>query len=434
MRDFMQQSLASAERTAPHWLAPIQARGRERWSHAEMPTRKTEQWKYTSLHGLRQDYVPGEPGRIDPKRIGVALPECGGPRIVFVNGHFQESLSRCDQIAGVTLVRFADASPEQAERIAANLGSTLETEAPMFADLTDAAITDGVFIDIEDGAEVEQSIHVVWLTTHQEAAFSVAQRLLVLAGANSQARIIEQFVSAAGEQESFTSGVTELLLAPGATLEHYRLHQEDGDNLHIGRVEARLERDSTLRSFHVGFGSALKRIDIHVQHMGPGAYAQVDGIYLLRGEEHVDYHTCIEHAVPYCTSSETFRGIVGDRASAVFNGRIHIHPDAQKTSAELSNKNLLTSNTAEVNTKPELEIYADDVQCAHGATVAQLDELALHYLRSRGVNTDEAKVMLSFGFINEVVDGFGDPVLQEYLRPMIAHRFSSNPDLARHIA
>jgi len=198
-------------------------------------------------------------------------------------------------------------------------------------------------------------------------------------------------------------------------------------------VHATLAADSYLDTFHVGLGCALLRIDLVVNHRGPGAAAQVNGIYLPRYNDHLDYHTCIEHAVAHCNTSETFRGIVGDEAAAVFNGRIHIHPDAQKTRAELSNKNLLTSDRAQVNTKPELEIYADDVQCAHGATVAQLDPEALYYMRTRGVPLEEAEVMVSYGFINELLEKVQPPQLQEYLRPLLAGRFARDRELMRHI-
>ena len=236
-----------------------------------------------------------------------------------------------------------------------------------------------------------------------------------------------------GAEASFTSGVTELKLEANAKLHHYRLHEESGEAIHIGAVHARLERDANLDSFHLALGSRLKRVDVVVHHAGPGAHADLNGVYLPRGDEHIDYHTTIEHAVPHCTTDEVFRGIVGDKATAVFNGRIHIHPDAQKTRAELSNRNLLTSTEAEVNTKPELEIYADDVQCAHGATVARIDDLALHYLRTRGVSRDEAEVMLSFGFINELIDGMALEPLREYLRPLLAKRFARDDTLARHL-
>ena len=220
------------------------------------------------------------------------------------------------------------------------------------------------------------------------------------------------------------------MLGPGAKLNHSRLHLESPEALHIGGLHVRLDRDATLESFHLALGGKLKRIDIVINHEGTGAHCQLDGIYLLRGNEHIDYHTCIEHAVPHCTTDETFRGIIGDKARAVFNGRIHIHPDAQKTHAQLSNKNLLTSATAEVNTKPELEIYADDVQCAHGATIAQLDDAMLHYLRTRGIPEDEALVLLSYGFINALVETQALDALRDYLKPLLADYFGATSESA----
>jgi Fe-S cluster assembly protein SufD len=302
----------------------------------------------------------------------------------------------------------------------------------MFANFSDAALADGIFMQVDANARVEEPIHLVWLTSARQTAFTVSQRLLVVMGTNSSARLVEQF-GCAGTGSAFTNGITELVLGDGAHLYHHRLHLEQAGAMHIGGVHARLEKDSTLNSFHLALGSELKRIDIVVDHQGPGAHCEMNGIYLLRGKEHVDYHTCIEHAVPHCTSDEVFRGIIDDQASAVFNGRIHIHPDAQKTNAQLSNKNLLLSARAEVNTKPELEIYADDVQCAHGATVAQLDPETLHYLRTRGIPRDEAEVMLSYGFINEVVEKIHLEALRDFLRPLLARRFARDPSLTRHL-
>ena len=276
-------------------------------------------------------------------------------------------------------------------------------------------------------------MHLLWLVRAADGATAINQRLLLVAGANSKASVIEQFQSLDDAQASFCAGVTELILEAGANFSHCRLHEEQGEAVHIGGVHAALDRDAHLSSFHLALGSRLKRLDVVVNHQGPGAHANLNGVYLPRGDEHIDYHTTIEHAVPHCTSDEIFRGIVGDKATAVFNGRIHIHPQAQKTRAELSNRNLLTSHEAQVNSKPELEIYADDVQCAHGTTVAQLDELSLHYLRTRGVSRDEAEVMLSFGFINELIDALELDSLRSYLRPLLARRFARDGDLSRHL-
>ncbi|TXS94148.1 Fe-S cluster assembly protein SufD [Parahaliea maris] len=432
MSDFMQQPLAAAAKLAPVWLAAVQERGREQWQATTLPTRKTEAWKYNNLQALQQRFTAVD--REAAPRLGkLNYPQLAGSTLVFADGQFREELSRVELPAGARLVRFSEADEAAAETIASQLGSAVNTANHRFAALNDATIADGVFLQIDANTVLDQPIHLVWLTSGQVDALSVNQRLLVQLGANSQASVVESFANTDTGGTAFTNGITELLLGDGAQLNHYRLQLEQGEAVHIGGVHAALAANSTLNSFHLALGSRLKRVDLVAEHRGQGAHCELNGIYLPRGEEQVDYHTCIEHAVPHCTSSETFRGIIGDEATAIFNGRIHIHPDAQKTRAELSNKNLLTSNRAEVNTKPELEIYADDVQCAHGATVAQMDPASLHYLRTRGVPKDEAEVMLSYGFINELVDGIRCEDLRNFLKPMLARRFARNEKLTRHI-
>ena len=429
---FMEQPLAEAR--APHWLQSLQARGQSRWSAGKLPTRRTENWKYTPLTGLRDDYRVAAASDVAPAKLPDALAQgLGGTRLVFVDGVYQPSLSSVELPEGLQLCRFADASDAQAALIAEHLDTLVGGQAEPFASLNTATLRDGVFLHVAANADVQTPVHLLWLVRAADAPTAISQRVLVLAESGSRATVVEQFLSLNGAEASFTSGVTELKLEANARLHHYRLHEESGEAIHIGAVHARLERDANLDSFHLAMGSRLKRVDVVVHHAGPGAHADLNGVYLPRGDEHIDYHTTIEHAVPHCTTDEVFRGIVGDKATAVFNGRIHIHPDAQKTRAELSNRNLLTSTEAEVNTKPELEIYADDVQCAHGATVARIDDLALHYLRTRGVSRDEAEVMLSFGFINELIDGMVLEPLREYLRPLLAKRFARDDTLARHL-
>jgi Fe-S cluster assembly protein SufD len=369
------------------------------------------------------------------QQLAAVLPTMEAIRLVFVNGHYSQSLSSAvDTLTneGLQLVRFHDADERQAATITQHLGQALPDSGHPFLALNQAALDDGLLVEIAAGTSISSPVQVIWLTTGDDSAFTVAPRMLVVAGANSKASIIEHYVNA-GTARSLSNAVTELLLAPGATLDHYRLNLEEDNALHIGAVHANLDRDATLNSFYLGFGADLKRVDITANMNGPGAHAEINGIYLPRGDEQIDYHTCLEHVAPHCTSSEAFRGVMADRSRAIFNGRIHIHPNAQKTSAELSNKNLLTSAQAEVNTKPELEIYADDVKCAHGATVAQLDEQALHYLRSRGVARDEAEVMLGFGFVNEVLSTVRMPALISILRPMLARRFARDDALLRHL-
>ena len=434
MPDFMEQPLERAAAIAPPWLQDYMRAGRVRWEASSMPTRKTEQWKYTNLQSLQPAYAAASDGAMMLADAGIELPRFDAYRMVFINGHFSPAHSDADVPAGVSIVRFADADAAQAEQIRRHLGAAVGSDQLLFTALNDAAMAEGVFLDIEPRAHIERPLHVVWVSGNQSEAFSINQRLLVLCGESSSASVIEHFAGAKGEQQSFTNGVTELLLETDASLNHYRLHLEEADSLHIGRVHARLGTRSTLNTFHMALGSVLKRIDLVVDFIGQGSHCEANGVYLPRGNEHIDYHTCMEHRAPNCTSSETFRGIVGGEATAVFNGRIHIHPDAQKTKAELSNRNLLTSNRAEVNTKPELEIYADDVQCAHGATVAQLDEMSLHYLRSRGVSRADAQMMLSTGFINEVIDSIRCEVLREYLQTLLSQRFARDPAMLGHVS
>ncbi len=442
MADFIQDALERGPEQAPQWLAPWHKQGRESWQAMSFPTRKTEQWKYTSLRALEQGAYLGLPEPLSTRggeenlRERFAIADLNACTLVFVNGQYSEHLSSASNVLpeGVELVRFSEADGSQVEQIKNYLGTVAKREQHIFTALNDSWLTDGVFVRIGKNVQVEQPIHIVWLSRSQDEAFSVSQRLLVVMEPGSSATVLEHFTSDAVEQNSFTNGVTELVLQANAQLQHYRLHLEEEHALHIGGVHAALDRDAVLNSFHLALGSTLKRIDIVVNYRGEGAHCELNGVYLPRHSQHVDYHTCVEHAVPRCTTSENFRGIIGDSARAVFNGRIHIHPDAQKTLAQLSNKNLLTSDKAEIDTKPELEIYADDVQCAHGATVAQLDDNALYYLCSRGISKSEAEVILSFGFINELVDKLRHEAVSAYLRPVLAHLFAQDPRLVRHIA
>ena len=439
MTDLLSPQL-KAETEVPDWLQARRLAGRAAWDNGSLPTRKTEDWKYTSLFPLQQDFTAAPVSADSAAELGLNLPDLSGSRLVFINGHWREDLSTLVADAAIEVVRFSEANTEQSELIGEHLGTAVPGAKHLFAMLNDAALTDGVFLRVRANSKAQHPVQLVWHNSHAESTFISIQRLLVLAESHSEASLVEHF---SGSDNAFTNGVTELMLGPGAQLNHSRLHLESPQALHIGGLHARLDRDATLGSFHLALGGKLKRIDIVINHEGAGAHCQLDGIYLLRGNEHVDYHTCIEHAVPHCTTDETFRGIIGDKARAVFNGRIHIHPDAQKTRAELSNKNLLTSASAEVNTKPELEIYADDVQCAPGATVAQLDDAMLHYLRTRGIPEDEALVLLSYGFINALVETQALDSLRDYLKPLLADYFGTTAeaeaaveqgaDLTRHI-
>ncbi len=438
MGDMIQQLLVRPAPAAPEWLHAVQRSGGECLQAASWPGRKTEKWLYLNLRPLEQGgYTHAPlPAPVPPElSVHFAVEQLEALRLVFVNGRFAPELSAVGELpAGVTLTSFADATADQARLILQHLNTAADSDQHLFAAANSSQLADGTFLHLAKNVELKQPVQLVWLTTPQARSFHVNQRLLVVLESNARAQVIEQFVSSDEPQTSFTNGVTELCLKDGARLEHYRVHLEEENALHIGGVHASLQRDAHLGSFHLARGSLLKRIDLVVNYWGPGARAELNGVYLPKNQQQVDYHTCVEHRVPHCTTAEVFRGIVADRARAIFNGRIHIHADAQKTLAQLSNKNLLTSDKAEVYTKPELEIYADDVQCAHGATVAQLDKGALHYMLTRGIPEQEARVMLSFGFINELINTIPLAPLADYLRPQLAQHFAADRSLMRHIA
>lgn len=418
------------------WLANFREQHREQWLSSPWPTRKTEAWKYTPLTPLAEgDFLrfnSGDGQVVDPTCY--SIPELGGQRLVFVNGELATELCQVNtDSTPYTLARFCEADAAQRELIGEHLGTVAATSDNPFVTLNSSWLEDGVLLHVPRNIVAEEPIHIVHVNTPGQAGFSARQRLLVVLENGSQATVVEHFASSEAAQNSFVNGVSEFQLMAGSRLTHYRLQLEEEHTIHIGGIYARLARDANLDSFFLGLGSQLKRLDLRVQHQGPGSHAQLNGVYLSKGSQHIDIHSNVEHEAPQGTTSEVVRGIVDDEAKAVFNGRIHIHPDAQKTLAELSNRNLLLTNTAEVYTKPELEIYADDVRCAHGATVSQIEDMSLYYLQSRGIERKEAEVMLSFGFINELINGLQHEPIQALLRPILGHWFGKDSSLTRHL-
>lgn len=438
----LQPVLSSDAETRLPWLAEVRTRAKQNLQKTQFPTRKTEAWKYTSLKALQQNAFFSAVNSADITGVDLPtqsqIPGFDCYTLVFVNGVFKRELSDCNGLpAGAELVVFSEANAEQQTAIAEKLDTICKSEQHLFAAVNSAQICEGVYLAVQENQVLDKPVKLLYLNGGSSVSRAAQVRVLVDLSANAEVTLLEHYLS----QESFqdneavlTNALTEIQLAEGARLNHYRLNLEEQTALHLGGVHVALGRNANLESFYLALGSELKRFDIVVHHRGEGAHCELRGVYLPRQKQLVDFHTCIEHAVPHCTSNEIFRGIVADSAKAVFNGRIHIHPDAQKTLAQLSNKNLLTSDKAEVDTKPELEIYADDVQCAHGATVAQLDSTALHYMQTRGVSAEEAKVMLSFGFINELINDIKHPVIAEYLRPLLAKMFARDERLMRHIA
>lgn len=431
MSDFQQQVLQlAAQQQGPHWLSDLRQQAMQTWQASPWPTRKTEHWKYTPLMPLQKEGFQQWAQAVEGWQQDVDFIAVDATRLVFVNGVFAAEAS---SPLSAEVVQFSQATDAQQQIIQQHLGKVVEGERHLFATLSNAVVADGVLIHIPRNAVLEKPVYLVHVSTPEAQPAVAQQRVLVVLEEGARGELIEHFVSTAAPQNGFVNSLTEIVVGDNADLQHYRLNVEEENLLHIGGVHVNLFRNARMRGFTLAQGSRLKRIDYQISHRGQGADLNLQGLYLPRNNQMVDYHTNIRHCVPHCTSSEVFRGIIADSARAIFNGRIHIYPDAQKTLAELSNRNLLTSNKAEVDTKPELEIYADDVKCAHGATVSQLNDEALFYLQSRGVQRKEAEVMMSFGFINELLQEVKEPAVQDYLLPRLAQLFGRDSDLLQRI-
>ncbi|MFA7552987.1 MAG: Fe-S cluster assembly protein SufD [Spongiibacteraceae bacterium] len=401
------------------WLSPRRQDSLALLREAKWPTRKTEAWRYTPVDVLANAdlEVVSEAGSSAAVAEVQSVAGLDSIELIFIDGVLQASGLDQPLPEGLSVTSLLGAAAE-AQSWAGSIFAAVKPARHLFGLVNDVLATSGLLIDIAEGASIDRPVRIIHrLSDGKEAHVRVLCRL----GANAKACIIEDFN---GQEKSFNTCFAEFSLAESAELEHYRLSLQTGAALSIGGCHFSLQGKAQLTSNVVGFGSQLSRLDVDVIHAGEYALAKLNAIYLLDGSELFDLHTNIEHAAAHGTTDENVRGIVADRAKAVFNGRIHIHRNAQKTLAALNNRNLLLSSHAEICTKPELEIYADDVRCAHGATVAQIDKKALFYLQSRGISKMQAQVMLSFGFINELVDLMPNQFLAEYLRPYLRGRFA----------
>lgn len=410
---------------APAYLHVFKQSGMQAFSEHQLPDRKSENWKYLNLNpiwlGDFKPYTHTE-GSSHFKPHFAQLDSALNIRLHNGRAHNFSSYAQAEFSACL----FSQADERQQKLIQQHLGSiTAQAQAAQpFADLNQALLEDGVFIEIN----CQQQLAAPILITHHNDAQAdkclIPSRILIVAQAGSQARVIETFSNSEGVENSLNNSVCEIHCLDNSQLEHSRLQLNCEQVMHLSAVHVALHKDSEYKGFHFTLGSQLTRNDLLVNHLQSGAHCQLNGVFLPERQQQVDFHSCIEHRVAHCTTSEVFRGIVDDQANATFNGRIHIHPDAQKTDARLSNKNLLLTNQATVNTKPELEIYADDVVCAHGATVAQINAESIFYLMSRGIARKQAEMLLSFGFINELLEELTDTSVAQELAELITQKFN----------
>lgn len=405
------------------WLAARRDAARARYAAHGLPTPREESWKYTSLNRLPRigftAATPAGEATVDSLPVGAAIAaECH--LAVLVNGRFRADLSDLDRLpAGVTAQGMADALAERPEALEPHLGRIAGESGSSLASLNTAQIADGLYLNLAEGVTLDRPLHLISVGAAGDRPAAFHPRLLVVAEPNSHACLLESHVGA-GDGAYFSNGVVEIALGDGAMLQHYKLQNDHPAAWHIAATGVDLAKGAVYDSFVLQIGGRLARNEIAARIFGPHAECRLNGTYLLRGRQHVDNTTLIDHAAPNSTSHEVYKGVVDDQARGVFQGKILVRKDAQKTDGHQLNKALLLSPGAEIDSKPELEIYADDVKCGHGATAGELDDDALFYLRARGIDRETARGLLIEAFIGEAIDEISRPTMRNALRDIVA--------------
>jgi Fe-S cluster assembly protein SufD len=391
-----------------------------RFAELGLPTTRVEDWKYTNVAMLdRRSFDPSPPASPDGSAAGEVARHAldGTHRLVFVDGCHVPGLSQIASLPqGARLGSFSGllaTQPQVAEEL---LGADFGPDANGFSALNAAFWADGAYIDLAPGIAIDAPVHLLFIATRNDLASF--PRNVIRAGAGSTVTVVEHYVGA-DEAACLTNAVTWIAAGAGSRVTHTKLQQEGRRSVHIAEVHAVQAADSRFASHSFAFGGQLARNDITTRLDAEGCDANLVGLYVGGGRQHHDHHTCIDHAQPGGTSRELYKGVLDDAARAVFNGRVIVRPGAQRTDAQQSNRNLLLSDSAEIDTKPQLEIWADDVKCAHGATVGQLDADQLHYLRARGLDEATARGLLIHAFAADVLRGIDDAALRTRLATLL---------------
>lgn len=421
------------EASQPKWLLPIRKAGLARFSELGLPTLRDEDWRFTNVAPIAR--LPFNPA-FDPSKgvtaeelTGFAFAKQSGSRLVFVNGHFAPKLSLVTALPeGVRVGSLAAALAADGAFLEKHLGRYAQSADNGFTALNQAFFLDGGLVHVPAGKIVEEPIQFVYVSTAKESGATFHPRNLVIAEANSRVTILESYVSLGGAGY-FTNAVTELFAGENAQLEFVKFQDEAADAFHIAAFHGEFGRASHVNVHSFALGAKLSRNNIRTKLAGEGLECILNGLYLTRGEQLADHHMIVEHAQPHCASHEYFNGILDDKSKGVFHGRILVRPIAQKTDAKQTNKNLLLSDDASANTKPQLEIYADDVKCTHGATIGQLNDESIFYLRSRGIGPETARRMLIHAFAGEIIERIQHEPAREELDKLVWERLEANPHL-----
>lgn len=384
--------------TANQALAALNQQSKQALANNLLPDKFAETWKYTKLHQLEDGHLTRYS---DVASAPDNLPDFGGKPLVIVNGRLPEQLPDWDDVE-------LSALGEQPPLALANT---------TFALFNGATLQQGLHLTVRQNVQAESVHHIIFYSTGDTPAYHNT-RLVIELAPGSKLKLIEHYL---GDGAQLCNAVTEVIAHDNSELVHCRLQSEATSSLHISQLAIRQERDSRVKSYQFMRGAHLRRNNVNVRLEGEGAELVMGGAFIAMGKEHVDNQLCVEHCVPHCESQQNYKGIAGQKGRAIFNGRIHILPGASKTNSALSNKNLLLSADAEIDTKPELEIYNDDVKAAHGTTIGQIDPDMHFYLQSRGINDVDALRMLSIGFIKEELSDLPFDNVREWAGDWLGH-------------
>ena len=415
----------------PASLAAMREAARARFERVGLPSTKDEEFKYVSFRVLEEGHFGLPYGAIIDRHQVAEHPigKLDAITVAFINGQYAPELSS-DQVLpeGAFVGPLVDGFLSHNVKILEHLGKIATLEGRLgtsnderFTDLNTAFLGEGAFVYIPRGVALELPIHILWMSEAKHGPFAAHPRSLVVLEDGARAKVFESFIGRAGIY--FTNALSELHLGKGANLEHVKFQDETGDSVHVANVAYHQEANSVLTSTNVNLGGKLVRNDLNVWLNGEHTETWLNGVNLALGDQVVDNHTRIDHANPNCNSFEVYKTILGGHAVGVFNGKIFVYEDAQKTDAKQTNQAVLLSPHATFNTKPQLEIFADDVKCTHGATVGQLDEVALFYLRSRGLGLEEATTLLTYAFAADVVQRIDDLTVRAGLEALARERF-----------
>jgi Fe-S cluster assembly protein SufD len=388
------------------WLDELRRAAMARFEQVGFPSKKDEEWRFTDLSPITKTQFKLAERVPDELATDVAASFSFGTdavsELVFVNGHFAPGLSRIGKLPrGVKVGRLADAINDSGELVEPHLAKLADVERNPFVALNTGFLSDGAFLHFARGTVVEQPIHLLFVSA-KGADLSVSHpRVLVIAEENVQATIVESYVGG-GAGIYFTNAVTEIVAGQGSQIDHCKLQQESLDANHVATMQVKLGRDATFVSHSATIGAKLTRNDLNCHMAGQGAYATLNGLVLVGGNQHCDNHTLLDHAEPNCPSHELYKHVLSGKSTAVFKGKILVRQPAQKTDSKQTSKTLLLSDDATMNSQPALEIYADDVKCTHGSTIGPVDEDMIFYLRSRGVGLEAARHLLSYAFAADI--------------------------------